>query len=470
MKRKSVYLFSVAILGCSLMPNNVWADENTETAAPSVTTELVESTTTAAPILETPKEEAIPAEPVVAHEEPEVVHQEAEVIQETSEAVGEESEAVAAPDEPVKPIEPETITQPKVEEQPEVEVQPQTARATSSALKDQNDGKIVDHGKTITDDDAKIPAEYNFMPNFDHLEDIEVNAPKGYKESSTAYYFELKNAAPGSITIVYKNVGTYNGKVVDMKVTVKDWTVLSGSFYRNPALYIHKKNGITMNGIKDVRLNYAFLDNLTASAINISGFFNFTDIDLLQSIDLFNNNNIQNYYVTKGNELYYKVHNGYIKIGEVNQKNTSPENMNHWLTYTYQGVSNFDVRYNQDYETGAVFTYTYQAPVVIEEKPAEPEAIPVKPAQESPKEEIKAEESSEVKTDVKSEVKAEPKELNITAKPEKKAVIETKVAKAKPLKQAVLPQTNMQSSSLLTILGGACVFLLSAIFLNKKKI
>ncbi|WP_373143711.1 MULTISPECIES: LPXTG cell wall anchor domain-containing protein [Enterococcus] len=225
-----------------------------------------------------------------------------------------------------------------------------------------------------------------------------------------------------------------------------------------------------MNGIKDVRLNYAFLDNLTASAINVSGFFNFTDIDLLQSIDLFNNNNIQNYYVTKGNELYYKVHNGYIKIGEVNQKNTSPENMNHWLTYTYQGVSNFDVRYNQDYETGAVFTYTYQAPVVIEEKPAEPEAIPVKPAQESPKEEIKAEESTEVKTDVKSEVKAEPKELNITAKLEKKAVIETKVAKAKPLKQEVLPQTNMQSSSLLTILGGACVFLLSAIFLNKKKI
>ncbi len=33
MKRKSVYLFSVAILGCSLMPNNIWADENTETAA-----------------------------------------------------------------------------------------------------------------------------------------------------------------------------------------------------------------------------------------------------------------------------------------------------------------------------------------------------------------------------------------------------------------------------------------------------
>ncbi len=114
---------------------------------PSVTTELVESTTTAASILETPKEEAIPAEPVIAHEEPEVVHQEAEVIQEASEAAGEESEAVAAPDEPVKPIEPETITQPKVEEQPAVEVQPQTARATSSALKDQNDGKIVDHGK-----------------------------------------------------------------------------------------------------------------------------------------------------------------------------------------------------------------------------------------------------------------------------------------------------------------------------------
>lgn len=37
-------------------------------------------------------------------------------------------------------------------------------------------------------------------------------------------------------------------------------------------------------------------------------------------------------------------------------------------------------------------------------------------------------------------------------------------------KQAELPKTNEQTSSILTIIGGACVFLFTALFLNKKKI
>jgi len=38
------------------------------------------------------------------------------------------------------------------------------------------------------------------------------------------------------------------------------------------------------------------------------------------------------------------------------------------------------------------------------------------------------------------------------------------------IKQAELPKTNEQTSSILTIIGGACIFLFTALFLNKKKI
>lgn len=457
MKRKSVYLFSVAILGFSLAPCRVWADEAAETVVPVVTAELVES-----PVMEEqPASEVVVTDDV--HAEPEVLPQVIEVITEpitdTSEVAIEEVEVGTIPSE----HEAMTVSDTEEVTTTEMSIQEKAARTTTPVLKDQNDGKIVDHDKTITDENAKIPAEYNFMPNFDHLDGIEITSANGYRELSSSFAFDLEKATKGSITVVFKNVGTYNGKVIDMKVTVKDWTILTTSG-RSQQLNIHKKNGITMNGIKDVLLNYAFLDNLTASTVNVSGFFNFTDIDLLQSIDLFDNNNVQNYYVTKGNELYYKIHNGYIKIGEINRKNTNPLDMDHWLTYTYKGVSNFDVRYNQDYETGAVFNYTYQAPVVIEEVPTGPEMEEPEVTPETPEKEVAEENKVEETPEVKSEV------VNLAVKTEKAGVVETKVTEAEPLKQAMLPQTNVQSSSIFTILGGTCLVLLSAIFLNKKKV
>lgn len=461
MFRKSVHLFSVALLGLALVPSNVWADEVVEPAAPSVTTELIESP---AAVAEQPAPEAeigIQPEAEVVVEEPEITEPSAAEpseagVEESSETPEDEPEETATPN-------PETVN-PEQAAEPIAAVQPKAARAAAPALKDDYDGKIVDHEKAITDEKAKIPAEYNFMPNFDHLDDIIVSSNGAYQDDTNSFLFDLKQETANSITVIYKNVGTYNGKVIDMKVTVKDWTVFVGSSYNQ--LYIHKKNGIMMWGISDVRLNYSFLDNLTAAAVNVSGFFNFTDIDLQQSIDLFANNNVKNYYVTKGNQLYFKTHNGYIKIGEINRTRTDDNNKNYWLTYTYNNVSNFDVRYNQDYESGAVFNYTYQAPVVIEKTPAKPEIKEPEIIEEAPKEEITVDEPKEAKTETTT--------VNLAAKTEKvepvKAEIKEAVKEAEPLKQAVLPQTNDQSSSIFAILGGTCLFLLGALFLNKKKV
>ncbi|WP_137663119.1 LPXTG cell wall anchor domain-containing protein [Enterococcus hulanensis] len=461
MFRKSVHLFSVALLGLALVPSNVWADEVVEPAAPSVTTELIESP---AAVAEQPAPEAevgVQPEAEVVVEEPEITEPSASEpseagVEESSEAPEDEPEETATPN-------PEMVNSEQTAE-PIAAVQPKAARAAAPALKDDYDGKIVDHEKAITNEKAKIPAEYNFMPNFDHLDDIIVNASSSYFDRMGFFVFNLKNESANSITVLYKNVGSYNGKVIDMKVTVKDWTVFAGSLYNQ--LYIHKKNGITMRGISDVRLNYTFLDNLTSAAVNVSGFFNFTDIDLLQSIDLFDHNNVQNYYVAKGNELYFKTYNGYIKIGEINRTGTDDDDENFWLTYTYKNVSNFDVRYNQDYDSGAVFNYTYQAPVVIEETPTKSESKEPEIIEEAPKEEITVDEPKEAKTETTT--------VNLAAKTEKvepvKAEIKEAVKEAEPLKQAVLPQTNDQSSSIFAILGGTCLFLLGALFLNKKKV
>ncbi|MDU5333421.1 LPXTG cell wall anchor domain-containing protein [Enterococcus sp.] len=473
MFRKSVYLFSVALLGVTFVPSSAWADETTEPTTPVVTTELIESPTDVSeqPILESqePEAENKPELEEAVEEEgltPENIENNQEGTEQAEMPVAESVEKATSDDAIEK-----ATPQPAVGSTSTM--QPVSTKAAVPVLKDDNDGKIVDHEKAITDEQAKIPAEYNFMPNFDHLEDIVVTSAGSYQDRTNYFAFDLSQETPNSITVVYKNVGTYNGKVIDMKVTVKEWTAFSGSLYNQ--LRIHKKNGITMSGISDVRLNYSFLDNLTASAVNVSGFFNFTDIDLLQSIDLFDHNNVQNFYVTQGNQLYFKTHNGYTKVGEINRKKTNDLDMNHWLTYTYKNVSNFDVRYNQDYDSGAIFNYTYQAPIVIEETPitSEPEKsevieeLPVQEETSSEKATVtttKTAEPGKVKTEIMTQRVAEK------VQPQNITPAEIKVKEAEPLKQAVLPQTNVQNNSIFALLGSACIVLFIALFKNKKKV
>jgi len=470
MFRKSVHLFSVALLGLAFVPSHVFADEVAEQVAPNITAELIESPITVSEQHASDTEVELQSETEAVTEEP--TTPEASAIEQSETGVAEEEASMA--ETPVMETEGPATPNSQVENpeqtiEPAAAILPKAVRAATPALKDDNDGKIVDHEKAITDENAKIPAEYNFMPNFDQLDDIIVNASGSYLDRTDFFVFDLKNESANSITVIYKNVGSYNGKVIDMKVTVKDWTAFAGSLYNQ--LYIHKKNGITMRGISDVRLNYSFLDNLTSAAVNVSGFFNFTDIDLQQSIDLFDHNNVQNYYVTKGNELYFKTHNGYIKIGEINRTRTDDDDENFWLTYTYKNVSNFDVRYNQDYDSGAVFNYTYQAPVVIEETPAMPQIKEPELVKETPVQEEIVKEVSEKKIVLgkSKEAQKEATAVNVAAKTEKVETIKSTVKEAQPLKQAVLPQTNDQSSSIFTILGGTCLFLLGALFLNKKK-
>ena len=505
--KKGVYLFSVALLGVSLCPSTVFADEAVEAAATSeVTAEFVESPVNpvnqvneAAETVEPDEQAVLPEEAdsqVAVSNDPQEPSNEAisESITETT--VDATQESVSNVElENTKIEEPAAVRQAAVEKPesakttatesvtPVAQTETRALFAAAQMLKDDYDGKITDHEKTSTDDNAKISSEYNFMPNFDNLAGILIEGATPHEETDTSITFNLEIATPNTIRVTYKNVGTYNGKVIDMKVTVKDWTILSSSYYSSK-LVLYKSNGITMQGIKDVHLNYSFIDNLTGKEVPISGFFNFTDIDLSQSIDLFDNNNVQNFYVTKGNMLYYKVHNGYIKIGEINGSGTVDTDMDYWLTYTYKNISNFDVRYNQEYETGALFAYSYQAPVIIEES-LPIEIIPVVPnVPDVPEKEVetpaKEMPAPEKQTPTKVTVKEKAKLVQLVAqKPVLLAVTKTielpatqPVTETTPVlqvEQRRLPQTNEKKASVFTTIGGAALVFLSGLFIKKKK-
>lgn len=493
MAKKSIYLFSTVILGVSLVPNAAWANETAESIENNVTTEIVESASmnqvqpVAEPISSQPIEQEGAAVAEESHQEetPVLVSEGQEMTSETTDlGVGETSlVSTSIDDVPVETEHQESVSteEPTVESGESVEptvsnpadyAEPETineavsTKAATPPLKNDNDGKIVDHDQAITDENTKIPTDYEFMPNFANVEDIVIGGTNNYTSDGYSYVFDLDSEKPNTITVTYKNVGTYKGKTIDMRITVKGWTALAGK----QVLYINKDNGITMKGIRDVLLNYAFLDNLNANPVNVSGFFNFTDIDFEQSIDLFNNNNIQNFYVTKNNQLYYKVHNDYIKIGEINNQNTNHYDMRYWLTYTYKNVSNFDVRYNQDYETDAVFNYSFKLPFAMGgiSDGVDP-TIPIDV--EMPDEEKQTESTQSNTTGAFSSSviieNAEGTDWSVQASvpstaPDQMTTVQTK--------EAELPKTNEQTSSILTIIGGACVFLFTALFLNKKKI
>lgn len=172
------------------------------------------------------------------------------------------------------------------------------------------------------------------------------------------------------------------------------------------------------------------------------------------------------------------MHIGYIKIGEINGVGSNENNMDHWLTYTYKNISEFDVRYNQDHETGAVFRYTYQAPVVIEEKPSfEPEE-PEKPQAPQEPQEPKANETTEKEEPKKTApvpvlssvaVKEKTKLVYTTQQPILTSTTVALQAKTTEVNQPTLPQTNEKKASIFTTLGGACLVLLSGLFIVKRK-
>lgn len=475
MLKKSVYLFSIAVLGVACFPTASLASEASvdETGQSNVTAEFVE----APAIVE--ETEVLPAEiePTIEPTEETAAVEEVPVI-ETSETLNNSNleEVAEQPKEIAESeISSDTLTEPESQNAPSAELTQienfAAKEARSSGYLDtNNDGKIVDHEKAITDENASITSDYNFMPNFDEVTDFEVTG--NYTEGSSSFAFDL-NSQTGAITVTYKNVGSYNGKAIDMKITVKNWEILPGSYYSHiPKLTIYKKNGLSLQGIKNVTMGYSFLDNLTSSPVELSGFFNFTDIDLRQSIDIFDNCNVENFYVLKDNKLYYKVNAGYIKIGEIDNNNTRDTDMRNWLTYTYKNVSSFDIRYNQEEETGAFFSYTYQAPVVIEEPKPEPKPEPAPTPEEPKKPELTEETPEEVKVvpnvvtvsapQPQTVAKAEPKVISLGEKQEVKKIVE--------VKQSVLPHTGESATSWLAMLGSLILLVLSASSLKKEKL
>lgn len=436
--KKGVYLATVGVLLATSFPTEILASEQ-ETPTENTVVEVEVSG----------KTENVPAliEEVITEVTENAVIEENAGANQPEVAVVENEETPSVPSvSPVIPVE-EEVNQPV-----------QRAAAVKETSVTTNDTPLIDHEKTITDKNAVITSEYNFMPNFNNLDQVIVTGDvfaSGTNSSSSInkedyYTFALYNAAKNSISITYKNVGLYDGKKIDLKVTVKDWSLLNSSDPTNQFVTIYANNSFFIKGLSNILFDYAFLDNQTANAVKVSGFFNFTDIDMNQSIDIFDNNNLKNIYTSDSNKLYYRNEDGYLTIGDPNFYFTTPDDEDFWVTYTYDQVSNFSIRFRQDRETQAYFSYEYSAPVVIEES-------------EPPKKIVESKEPAPIFQSLSTKTNEEPVQTKVVQEEE-----EVTLAATPNESSHDLPATGEHVTPSFTIYG-TIIALLSLIFLKRER-
>lgn len=164
----------------------------------------------------------------------------------------------------------------------------------------------------------------------------------------------------GNIGVIYKDVGTYDGQKVDLKITLTNWgrygdkgKVGSASPVGNMSF---EKNRIafTSQGFGWVDMNWQYLIHGTNKGLNTSGYFTFSDIDVSQHM-VFSTSAVRNFDAflveSRSNKLQFANRNGDYDIYDrtdidVNDKTYDP---NHAFTFTYRNLNSFTFRWKTDW-------------------------------------------------------------------------------------------------------------------------
>lgn len=151
-----------------------------------------------------------------------------------------------------------------------------------------------------------------------------VNCSDSFSALKGMDYTKADAASKSSITggkyyIVYRNVGTYNGQKIDVKLSVQDYAIssaYSGGTYdgRVPfiAFYNDKKGpkysgefskrvGVYVGRIDWIELKYEFFKSGTSTPVSLKGYTTYWDIDYYQGIDFIHG--AERFYVNSNSEL-----------------------------------------------------------------------------------------------------------------------------------------------------------------------
>lgn len=155
----------------------------------------------------------------------------------------------------------------------------------------------------------------------------------------------------GKIGAWYRNVGTYQGKIIDLKMTIADWgerrtthSIIDGQ-PNYPTIKIGTTSiivGPQTNSFKDMRVTYEFYEHNTNNRIYVEGHANLYDVDYYENATL-SDSNIVRGYVSENTNL---VTEG-AKVGCPKNITSGNGDRKNWCTVFVEGTS-IDLIYNRD--------------------------------------------------------------------------------------------------------------------------
>ncbi|TRZ39371.1 hypothetical protein CEQ21_07360 (plasmid) [Niallia circulans] len=168
---------------------------------------------------------------------------------------------------------------------------------------------------TVVNENTEISSKYTFYPEFTSDTTVETFGSGWSKKFTTetsnesaAYwsFVPTSDNQKGKQGVIYKNVGLYEGKVIDLKITVMDWDSLKTE--KGNIGYRMHNIGHIMQGYNSVTQKWEFIDHESGKSVKINGYLTINDIDSIQGVAFTDAqvNNFDHLYVTNDDWLKYE--------------------------------------------------------------------------------------------------------------------------------------------------------------------
>ena len=173
------------------------------------------------------------------------------------------------------------------------------------------------------------------------------------EETNDAFYCTLMDGSlKGRIGCIYKNVGRYKGREIDLRLTVTDYDMFSLNGDNETGYFYVLKDQIGINACntRSITADMEFLDHETQQAVPLEGYMTFADIDISQCLTILSE--VDEVFVDQNCVLYKDpsclsfaapfegIRNG-TRINDPDKEN--------WVQITYTG-SHVKIRFGAAYE------------------------------------------------------------------------------------------------------------------------
>lgn len=148
--------------------------------------------------------------------------------------------------------------------------------------------------------------EYSFRPKwYSGVSALELFGFSKAGDDGSGYYCTLpKGSFQGNIGCIYRNVGRYNGRELDLKVIVTGYDAFEFCGDKQVGFFYVQKDAIGLNAVntKNLSADMIFLDHETGQETKVKGYATFADIDIGQSVSILSP--VDELYVDKNCVLY----------------------------------------------------------------------------------------------------------------------------------------------------------------------